>query len=280
MPSRKRNKNDLNELEITLVRQSNELVQEGSYELRELQEQRILLYLISRIRPEDTEFKEITLNKSEFCRIAGINSTGGAVLADIDRAIARLYDANLTFRGSRWIPKADGSGSKFMKWITAPEKNNRGQYILQISPDMAPYLLELRRNYTTLELAWLLQFRGTYTIRAYSYLKSRHYDKLHPYTFKITVSEMREVLGASNYRKWYDFERRALQPAFKEINGKSDMNADYSPIYEKNRVKELLVTIGTKDTMERLRLLAAIETDFAEDQFSLWTDEPTQARGG
>ena len=275
MPSRKRNRADLKELEITLVRQSNELVQEGSYELRELQEQRILLYLISRIKPEDTEFQAVTLNKSEFCRIAGLNTTGGSVLADIDKAIARLYDANLTFRGSRWIPKADGSGSKFMKWISAPEKNSRGQYVLQISPDMAPYLLELRRNYTTLELAWLLQFRGTYTIRAYTYLKSRHYDKLHPYSFKIPVAELREVVGAAVYPKWRDFERRALAPAFAEINGKSDMLAEYEAVYTKNKVTDLQITIRTKDTMERLKLLAAIETDFAEDQFSLWGDEPT-----
>lgn len=273
MPSRKRNKADLHELEFTLVRQSNELVQEGSYALRELQEQRILLYLISRIKPEDKAFEAITLNKSEFCRIAGISSTGGSVLADIDRAIARLYDANLSFRGSRWIPKADGSGSKFMKWISAPERNNRGQYILQISPDMAPYLLELRRNYTTLELAWLLQFRGTYTIRTYSYLKSRHYDKLHPYTFKISVDELREVLGADVYPKWKDLERRAIRPAFTEINGKSDMAAEYVPIYTKNKVTELEITVSTKEVMERLKLLAAIETDFAEDQFSLWEVE-------
>ncbi len=273
MPSRKRSRADLGELEQSFIRQSNELIQEGTYELRELREQRLLLYLLSQISPEDTEFQPVTLNRSEFARITGINTTGGKYLAEIDEAIARLYDANLTFRGSRWIPKADGSGSKFMKWITAPEKNNRGQYILQISPDMAPYLLELRRNYTTLELAWMLQFRGTYSIRAYSYLKSRHYDKLHPYSFRIGVDELREVLGAAVYTKWADFERRALRPAFNEICTKSDMLAEYKPIRTKNKVTDLEITISTKDTMERLRLLAAIETDFAEDQFSLWGNE-------
>lgn len=261
------------ELESSLIRQSNELVREGSYELRELREQRLLLFLLSKIKPDDTEFQPITLNKGEFCRVCGINTCGGKYLAEIDEAIARLYDANLTFRGSRWIPKADGSGSKFMKWITAPEKTEKGQYVLQISPDMAPYLLELRRNYTTLELAWLLQFRGTYTIRAYSYLKSRHYDKLHPYSFRITVDEMRAVLGASTYPKWRDFDRRVLGPAFAEINGKSDMSAEYKPIYTKNKVTDLEINISTKDAMERIKLLAAIETDFAEDQFSLWEGE-------
>lgn len=273
MPSKKRSRVELQDLEQSFIRQSNELVQEGSYELRELKEQRLLLYLLSRIGPEDAEFQPITLNRSEFVRITGINTTGGKYLAEIDEAIARLYDANLTFRGSRWIPKADGSGSKFMKWITAPEKNERGQYILQISPDMAPYLLELRRNYTTMELAWLLQFRGMYTIRTYSYLKSRHYDKLHPYTFKIGVDDLRAILGVTGYPKWKDLNKRVLYPAFHEINEKSDMIAEYEPIYTKNKVTALEITISTKETMERLRLLAAIETDFAEDQFSLWEEE-------
>lgn len=273
MPSRKRSRADLGELEQSFIRQSNELIQEGTYELRELREQRLLLYLLSRINPDDTEFQPVTLNRSEFARITGINTTGGKYLSEIDEAITRLYDANLTFKGSRWIPKADGTGTKYMKWIAAPEKNNRGQYILQISPDMAPYLLELRRNYTTLELAWMLQFRGTYSIRAYSYLKSRHYDKLHPYSFKISVEDMREVMGAVTYTKWADFERRALRPSFNEICTKSDMLAEYKPIRTKNKVTDLEITISTKGSMERLKLLAAIETDFAEDQFSLWGNE-------
>lgn len=273
MARRKRTKADMLEMEETLIRQSNDLVREGSYELRELREQRLLLFLLSKIQPDDTEFSAVTLNKAEFCRVCGIDTDGGKYLAEIDEAIKRLYDCNLTFRGSRWIPKADGSGSKFMKWITAPEKNNKGQYILQISPDMAPYLLELRRNYTTLELAWLLQFRGTYTIRTYSYLKSRHYDKIQPYSFKISVDEMRSVIGAAVYPKWRDFEQRALLPSFREINSKSDMSAEYTRVYTKNKVTDLEITVSTKDALERLRLLAAIETDFAEDQYSLWRNE-------
>ncbi|MBR5110588.1 MAG: replication initiation protein [Clostridia bacterium] len=270
MPSRKRNKADLEEMEQALIRQSNELIQEGTFELRELREQRILLFLLSRIKPWDTEFEPVTLNRSEFARISGVSTFGGKYLSEIDEAIARLYDANLTFRGSRWIPKADGSGKKFMKWITAPEQNNRGQYILQINPDMAPYLLELRRNYTTLELAWLLRFRGTYTIRAYAYLKSRHFDKAHPYTFEIELDELREVLGATCYPKWRDFERRVLRPAFTEITARSDTDAAYTPKYTKNKVTGLEITVSMKDNMKRFAMLAEIETDFGEDQLSMW----------
>lgn len=271
MPGRKKGKADLEALEASLIRQSNELIQ-SSYELRELKEQRLLLYLLSQIQPDDTEFRPVTLNKSQFCRLTGINTTGGKYLREIDEAIARLYDCNLTFRGSRWIPKADGSGKKFMKWITPPEQDSRGRYILQISPDLAPYLLELRKNFTTLELAWLLQLRGRYGIRAYSFLKSKHFDKLRPYSFKISVDELRTVLGASSYPKWRDFERRALRPAFEEISEKTDMEAQYLPIYQKNKVAELEIRISTKDSMERFALLAALETDFGEDQMTLFLE--------
>lgn len=277
MPSRKKGKTDLEALEFSLVRQSNELIQDSSYELRELKEQRLLLYLLAQIQPTDTEFQPITLNKSEFCRITGINTTGGKYLKEIDDAITRLYDCNLTFRGSRWIPKADGSGKKFMKWITAPEQDNKGRYILQISPDLAPFLLELRKNFTTLELSWLLQFRGRYAIRAYSYLKSRHYDKTHAYEFSITVDELRTILGAESYPRWRDFERRALRPAFDEINEKSDMEAAYTPVFTKNKITELQIRIATKDSMKVFALLAALETDFGEDQMSLFLNGEPEA---
>jgi plasmid replication initiation protein len=272
MPSRKKGKTDLEALEFSLVRQSNELIQQSAYELREVKEQRLLLYLLAQIQPTDTEFQPITLNKSEFCRITGINTTGGQYMREIDDAIARLYDCNLTFRGSRWIPKADGSGEKFMKWITSPERE-KGRYILQISPDLAPFLLELRKNFTTLELSWLLQFRGRYAIRAYSYLKSRHYDKAHAYEFLITVDELRAVLGAESYPRWRDFEKRALLPAFMEINQRSDMIAQYFPVYKKNKIDQLKIRIKTKDSTEVFSLLADIETTFGEDQISMWIQE-------
>ena len=51
------------------------------------------------------------------------------------------------------------------------------------------------------------------------------------------------------------------------------MSAEYTRVYTKNKVTDLEITIRTKDALERLRLLAAIETDFAEDQFSLWGNE-------
>ncbi len=84
---------------------------------------------------------------------------------------------------------------------------------------------------------------------------------------------MREVMGASVYPKWADFERRALRPAFQEINEKSDMTVEYEPVRTKNKTTDIEITISTKAAIERLKLLAAIETDFAEDQFSLWKSE-------
>ena len=98
----------------------------------------------------------------------------------------------------------------------------------------------------------------------------------YPYTVPeghIWVDELREVIGADVYPKWKDLERRAIRPAFTEINGKSDMAAEYVPIYTKNKVTALEITVSTKEAMERLKLLAAIETDFAEDQVSLWEGE-------
>ena len=57
-----------------IVVKSNALIQQTRYELS-LQEQRILLYLISKIKPDDTEIKETEISIIDFCKVCGIDYT-------------------------------------------------------------------------------------------------------------------------------------------------------------------------------------------------------------
>ena len=57
-----------------VVVKSNSLIQQTRYELS-LQEQRLLLYLISKIKPDDKTLEEIEISIKEFCKIIGYNET-------------------------------------------------------------------------------------------------------------------------------------------------------------------------------------------------------------
>ena len=58
------------------VVKANSLIQQARFSLSS-QEQKITLFIISKIKPEDAEFKEYKFGAQEFCRVCGIDYTGG-----------------------------------------------------------------------------------------------------------------------------------------------------------------------------------------------------------
>lgn len=58
------------------VAKSNALIQRSRYSLT-LQQQRILLFLISKIKPTDTPEETYTFSIEEFCKVCGITASTG-----------------------------------------------------------------------------------------------------------------------------------------------------------------------------------------------------------
>ena len=57
------------------VIKSNDLIQKARFDLS-VQEQKIILYLISKIKPEDDKLTIIKFTVKEFCSVCGINLSG------------------------------------------------------------------------------------------------------------------------------------------------------------------------------------------------------------
>ena len=68
------------------VVKSNDLIQKSRFDLS-LQEQKIILYLISQITPYDEEFKLYEFSIQDFCNICGIDHTSGGNYADLKKAV-------------------------------------------------------------------------------------------------------------------------------------------------------------------------------------------------
>ena len=64
------------------VIKSNDLIQRSRFDLS-LQEQKIILYLISQITPYDEEFQLYEFSIADFCKICGIDHTSGGNYADL-----------------------------------------------------------------------------------------------------------------------------------------------------------------------------------------------------
>lgn len=241
----------------SMVVKSNELIQKTSFQLS-AQQQKIILLLISKIRPEDDEFKRYEFTVAEFCRACGIQ-LGGLQYETVWNAVDGLRTAEITYHGRTAIPMGNGwEGS--LQWISWCGLNKeKGVIGVELDRHMRPFLLGLKRDFTKYELCWTLHLTRKYSIRLYEYCKSRQYHDLKPYMFTISVDEMRERIGAECYERYSNLWQKALEPSIREINEKTDLNIEMEPVKSGKTVKRLKVTVSHKGQFEVLPMYADLE---------------------
>lgn len=253
------------EIRKNTVVKANELIQKSRFSLS-LQQQKIVLYLISQITPYDEDFKLYEFSIVEFCKVCGIDYDSGKNYADLKAAIKEIADKSV------WIRLANGKQT-LVRWIEKPYiDDNSGIVQIKLDADMKPYLLQLKENFTQYELLWTLNFKSKYTIRLYELVKSIHYHELDTYSRDFDLEELRRMLGAETYKTYQTFKVRVLEPSIEEVNQYSDKNVSYEPIKNGRAVSKIRLIISTKDTLDRLKLQSEIEREFGLDQMTLWEE--------
>ena len=245
------------------VRKANELIQKGRFALS-LQQQKIILYLISQIQPKDEEFKIYEFDIAEFCKVCGIEVDSGRNYEMLREQIKLIADKSM------WIRLADGTDS-LLRWIEKPQiQEGSGKIRIRLDNDMKPFLLQLKERYTTYELIWTLYFRSKYTIRLYELIKSIHYHELETYTKRYSLEEITELLDAKTYKTYQTLKTRVLIPATEEITKYSDKNISFSTIRKGKKVIGIEFIITTKDTLEIAKIRSDIEKEMGTSQMTVW----------
>ena len=211
----------LTEEELTKERgyfvvKDNRLITKTRYSLS-LQQQRILAYFISRIKPEDEPGEMYNLSIKEFSKVCGYVEDSGYYYQSIKADIKKLRDV------SSWIELEDGKEVLFA-WIDRAEIDKKhGIISVSFHKTVAPYLFELKEKYTLYSLANVLYLSHKYSIRLYEFLYSNRYRN----TFEISVEELKKHIDAENYTVFGNFHSRILKPAITEINDYTDLIIEY-----------------------------------------------------
>ncbi len=256
------------ELRNKTVTKANELIQKSRFSLS-LQQQKIVLFLISQISPFDEEFKLYEFSITEFCRVCGIDATNGKNYRDLKAAIKEIRDKSL------WVTLNDGRQTT-LSWIEKPYIDaGSGVIQIRLDRDMIPFLLQLKKNFTQYEIIWTLHFKSKYTIRLYELVKSIHFHEQQDYTRRYEVEELKRLLDGERYKEYRDFKQRVLLPAVKEINRFSDKTLFFEEVRRGRKVLAIEFSVSSKPSMEALKIRSEIEHEFGLDQITLW-DELTK----
>lgn len=219
-----------------LVVQSNRLI-EAKHELT-LEEQRLVLFMVSLISPEDEDFKPYQIKINDLVGLLGIRGQG-SLYQDIKNATERLIKRLLVIN--------EPTGALHVSWISSAKYHDRKEAIdLRFDPLLKPYLIMLRREFTSYQLRTILRFRSAYSIRIYQLLKQ--YEGIGER--EISLKQLRDNMTGGKYALYSDFKRNVLNIAKREINEHSDIEIDFIEKKKGRRVERILFTITHKQMVE------------------------------
>lgn len=247
------------------IRKANDLIQKSRFDFS-TQQQKILLYLISQLDSKDNDFAPYRFSISEFCRVCGIHAESGKNYRDLKDAILGIRNQGF------WLSLPDGR-MRTVAWIRDAEIDpGNGTISILLHDDMRPFLLQLKRNFTTYELIYTLHFRSKYTIRMYELIKSIHYHEQETYQREFTIEELRDRLGVVKYPEYRDMKKRVLLPSIEEINEYSDKTVSMEEVKRGRKVLSIIFSIETKETLEVIRIRDQIDKSLGLDpnQMTLW----------
>ena len=226
------------------VRKSNKMIQESRFSLS-LREQRLLLYLISKIKESDNGGERYKVKISTVARILGVRNSDQKI---DEKTYKEVFAAFSTLRDKGFTLYTDRNTIVHCAFIDDPEQDKDGNMEFTFNRFVVPYLFQVKKRFTEYNMDMILPLRSSYGIRLYELLLSYTYSDT--YTKDIPIEELRERLGADSktYSKYALFKEKVLLPALRDLK-KTDLRVDYLEIRKERKVISIRFVIS-KDYMQ------------------------------
>lgn len=202
-------------------------------------EMKLILNALTEIKMEDRQF---------FSRRISVKQLERELKVQINPTQLKEQCIEL-FKKPIHIPKK-GKGFLIASWFATIEYfEDKHELEYEISPKLAPYLLELKGRITKTHLQYILPMKSFYSMRIYTLLKE--YERIGSRTF--VVSELQELLnvGESLKERYNNFKKYVLNQAIKDIN-KTDIFIELEES-KKERKKVIEITFKIKGSAMQIQ---------------------------
>mgnify|MGYP000325913279 FL=1 len=150
----------------------------------------------------------------------------------------------------------------YIKWTDYTD-----EVILQFQPQIMPYLIELKKNFTQYALSDVMELNSKYSIILYKWL-SMNYNQYEHYSIKggrreeqlevyqnpsISIKELRIMTDTINlYKTFKDFDSYVLKNSLKEINEHTHFNVTYEKLKVGRSIDRIQFHISKKEQPQEL----------------------------
>lgn len=236
---------NLRESRNNLVAKDNRLIQNSRMSLG-LLENKAVLYLISKIQPDDKPGKVYVFNCKEFQAL--LNWNAEASYQNVKIMLQNLGDKSIWIDGEVKGRKKD----ILVRWFDIVHLDpGNGDIEISFHQDMLPFLIELNKHlesdgsyFTSYRLQNVTLMKHHYSPRIYELLKSYQYNN-RKWTFEngtgsefdlqrriadtVLDKKTRDAIPQipEGWSNWAVFKRNILEPAVEEINKYTDIKVAY-----------------------------------------------------
>lgn len=215
----------------SIVRKHNVLIEARHTKLLDVRAMRLVALAAARISVKDKDFQTYQIP------VKAITSSPDVYLRTEDNSLVidKITDQLLT--NVIKLPRKDKDGQYTGKSWAKYSYFSKCQYIagsgyveVQFHPDLKDNFLQLKNNFTQLNLEILVSLPSTYSYRLYELLKQ--YAQGGIFKRQFVLSDLQDMIGVkagakSTYRKYSKFKEKVLIPAQRNFEMHTDLLFDF-----------------------------------------------------
>ena len=207
----------------------------------DVSEFRVFATALTMILPEDEDFLEYELKIGDVIKLFGLPNNG--MYYDLFR------DAALKILERKFViyeEKEDGVEYKttvplIIETSEPVPVDEQNRIRIQFHPKLKPYLLQLKREYLTVDVRNLSELSSQYSVKMYLILK--HQLNLGNSSIRYELLRLRQILGIEDneYPSYGNFKQKVIMKAIKDINTHTDLRIPKFDEIKKVRAVDSLV---------------------------------------
>lgn len=242
-----------------VVTQHNSLVEANYSNNLSARSLKVARLLVSALSPDTQKLEQVEVEIAALKRFLGYkpNVTWGRFHDDLKDIGKRL--------NKEPIEIALGKQDTLVAFFISSYRLNipAGKVTFNISPELAPYLLQLKRSYTSYLLINIPKLRSSYSIRLYELL--HQYRKFGKRQFELR--DLQNKVG-SNYKLYGDFKRKVILQAQRDLKKHTDLAFAFDEKKNGRKVVGIeFIIFGNKPVRDNSSQLSLLENaiEIAED---------------
>jgi plasmid replication initiation protein len=203
---------------------------EAKFELTPIQT-KLFLFLLAKLDTSKNSFEPMIVVVKDFQKFIG--TKGDSLYNHLKKEVEKMI-------GKRVYYKDDNVelNSSLISGYLYLEKE--GAFLVEFPSLLKPFLLQLKENFTVIDIRNILGLDSSYAMRFYDICKEKEKLKI----FQYTISEIKEMFSIENkYKNYFDFKIKVIVQARNELQENSELYFDFEEIKQGKKVVALRFTV-------------------------------------